>query len=251
MNIDRPSPELTQQLRALWKEAFGDSDAFLDVFFALGYAPERCRCTAVAGSVEAALYWFDVFCGDQKFAYLYAVATASESRGKGLCRALMEDTATALKEAGYHGALLVPQDEGLRRMYARMGYLPAAPVDEFFCAAGESPIPIEEISPEEYAALRTGFLPEGSAELGSAGLAFLGTLARFYRAPGLLAAVSREEEHLRILEYLGDRAAAPGLVTALGRTEATLRAPGGIPFAMYRPLTTDCKKPGYFPFAFD
>lgn len=252
MKIDRPADSLIPQLRSLWKEAFGDSDAFLDSFFSIAYAPERCRCVTAEGRVQAALYWFDMSCGRQKFAYLYAVATAAAARGRGLCRALMADTAALLDKSGYQGILLVPQDGELRAMYGRMGYLPAPSIDEFFCAAGESPISIKEITSEEYAALRPALGPEGSVELGSAGLAFLGAQARFYKGCGLLAAVSREEEHLRILEYLGDRNAVPALIAALGRTEATIRAPGkGTPFAMYRPLTPDCKKPGYFPFCFD
>lgn len=252
MNIDHPTAAHVGPLRALWKEAFGDSDAFLDVFFTTAYAPQRCRCITAGGRPEAALYWFDMFCSGQKFAYLYAVATAASSRGKGLCRTLMEDTAALLKGSGYHGALLVPQSEGLRAMYARMGYLPAAPIDEFFCAAGTSPVPLQEVTAEEYAALRPAFLPDGSVEPDGTGLAFLAAQARFYKGPGLLAAVSRETEHLRILEYLGQPSAAPALVAALGHTEATIRAPGdSSPFAMYLPLATGCKQPGYFAFCFD
>lgn len=252
MSIDHPDGAHVLQLRSLWKEAFGDSDAFLDAFFTTAYAPERCRCVTAEGRLQAVLYWFDVRCANQKFAYIYAVATAAACQGKGLCRSLMEDTAAILKAAGYHGALLVPQDEGLRHMYARMGYLPGPSIDEFFCASDHTPLPLQEITPEEYAALRPAFAPEDSVELDGAGLAFLSKQARFYKGAGLLAAVSREREHLRVLEYLGDRAAAPGLVAGLGRTEATLRAPGnGVPFAMYRPLTPDCRKPQYFAFCFD
>ncbi len=252
MNLDHPTAALIQPLRDLWKEAFGDSDAFLDSFFSIAYAPERCRCIATEGAVDAALYWFDVFCGNQKFAYIYAVATAAAARGKGCCRTLMEDTAEVLKNAGYHGALLVPQDEGLRAMYGRMGYLPATSIDECICAAGETSAPFSEITPEAYADRRPALLPDGSVELGGESLAFLAAHARFYEGDGLLAAVSREQEHLRILEYLGDRTAVPALVAALGRTEVTLRTPGtGTPLAMYLPLIPDCRKPDYFAFCFD
>lgn len=252
MRIDYPSPDLIPALRGLWKEAFGDSDAFLDSFFTIAYAPDRCRCVVAEGGVEAALYWFDVFCRGQKFAYIYAVATASAARGKGLCRALMADTAALLKNSGYHGALLVPQDQGLQAMYGKMGYLPAASIDEFFCAAEDASLSLREITPGEYAALRPAALPEGGVELDGTDLAFLAAHARFYTGENLLAAVSREEEHLRVLEYLGSRAGAPALIAALGRTEATIRTPGSsIPFAMYLPLTADCKKPNYFAFCFD
>lgn len=252
MKAEHPSSGHISGLRSLWKEAFGDTDAFLDLFFGLAYDPDRCLCIAVQGRPAAALYWLDMDCAGQKFAYIYAVATARDCRGQGFCRQLMADAAEVLKENGYHGALLVPQDEGLRTMYARMGYRDAAPIDVLFCAAADVPIPIKEIGAEEYAALRSSLLPEGSVELGEKALAFLSALARFYAGDGFLAAVSREAEHLRILEYLGDRRLIPGLIAALGAREATLRTPGSTkPFAMYLPLTADCTAPTYYPFAFD
>lgn len=251
MKAERPSPELVPPLRLLWKEAFGDTDAFLDLFFNLTYDPDRCRCMSSQGRVVAALYWLDMFCDGQKFAYIYAVATAKDCRGQGLCRQLMADTAQALKDNGYHGALLVPQDGGLRAMYSRMGYEDTAPIDEFFCAAG-TPIPMTEISAEEYACRRSGYLPADSMQLGKEGLMFLSKLARFYAGDSFLAAVSREPEHLWILEYLGSQSSLPGLIAALGATEATVRRPGtGTPFAMFLPLQQESRKPAYYPFAFD
>lgn len=251
MKIDRPSPALIPQLRTLWKEAFGDSDAFLDCFFSLAYAPERCRCVTAEGTVKAALYWLDVNCAGQKFAYLYAVATAADSRGKGLCRMLIEDTAAVLKTTGYQGILLIPQDDPLRAMYGRMGFLPATAINEFLCA-GAAPVPVSELTATAHSSLRKNLLPERSVEIQGVALEFLGKLARFYSGDGFLAAVSREDGHLRILEYLGNANAVPALVAALGATEATVRTPGEcFPFAMYRPLTPDCPKPSYYPFAFD
>ena len=251
MRAEHPSPALIPRLRALWKEAFGDTDAFLDLFFDLAYDPGRCCCIAVQGRITAALYWLDMFQGAQKFAYIYAVATAKDCRGQGLCRQLMADTAQVLKQQGYCGALLVPQDEGLRVMYGRMGYRDAAPIDEFFCAAGDA-IPVKEITDKAYASLRPALLPEGSLELGSSALSFLGAMTRFYAGAGFLAVVSREPEHLRILEYLGDRSEIPGLIAALGAMEATVRTPGRTkPFAMFLPLTDGCTAPAYYPFAFD
>lgn len=252
MKPDHPTLDQIPQLRTLWQEAFGDTDAFLDIFFSTAYSPRRCRCITEGGRILAALYWFDVSCNSQKFAYAYAVATAKAARGRGLCRKLMDDTAGHLKTRGYAGILLVPQDGGLRNMYGNMGYRNAATLSEHICAAGEAAFSPVEISPDEFAARRISLLPPGSVMQEGENLAFLSALARFYAAPGLLAAVSREKEHLRILEFLGDPALASGFVAALGAREATLRHPGdNLPFAMFRPLTTDCGTPGYFAFCFD
>ena len=252
MRSDHPTHAQIPQLRALWKEAFGDSDAFLDIFFSTAYDPRRCRCITEDNQILAALYWFHVTCENQSFAYVYAVATAKAARGRGLCRHLMDDTAALLKDLGYHGILLVPQDEGLRIMYGKMGYRDATAITETVCAAGEVPIIPTEITAEDYAARRLSLLPPGSVIQEGESLTFLAPLARFYAAEGMLAAVSRETEHLRIPEYLGDPALAPGLVAALGAREATLRYPGNEkPFSMYLPLSADCVKPAYFVFCFD
>lgn len=252
MKAEHPSAAVIPQLRSLWKEAFGDTDAFLDLFWDLAYDPNRCCCIRAQSSVVAALYWLDVSCNGHKFAYLYAVATARACRGQGLCRLLMADTAEILKAEGYQGALLVPQDEGLRAMYGKMGYRDTSPIDQFLCTAADAPIPLKEITGEAYASLRAVYLPDGRAELSRDALAFLAALARFCVGDGFVACISRETEHLRILEYLGDRDQIPGLIAALGATEATVRAPGtGAPFAMYLPLTGDCSAPSYYPFALD
>ena len=251
MTPDYPGECRIPALRTLWKEAFGDTDAFLNSFFATAYTSRRCRCICSGDAAAAALYWFDVTCGRQKFAYIYAVATARSSRGKGLCRRLMDDTAALLKARGYDGILLVPQDEGLRQMYGTMGYLPATAITEELCVAG-NPVSVKELSPAAFALRRRELLPSGSVLQEGENLSFLSTQARFYAAEDMLAAVSRESEHLRILEYLGDPDNAPALVAALGHREATLRRPGGsLPFSMYLPLSQQCRKPEYFAFCFD
>jgi hypothetical protein len=133
-----------------------------------------------------------------------------------------------------------------------MGYRDATAITETICAAGEVPIIPTEITAEDYAARRLSLLPPGSVIQEGENLTFLAPLARFYAAEGMLAAVSRETEHLRILEYLGDPALASGLVAALGVREATLRRPGNeLDFAMYLPLSAGCVKPAYFVFCFD
>ena len=92
MNIDKPNPTQIPALRNLWKEAFGDTDAFLDTFFSTAFSEERCRLVTIEVDVAAALYWFDCLYMDQSAAYSYAVATATAYRGQGICHKLMADT---------------------------------------------------------------------------------------------------------------------------------------------------------------
>ena len=234
---------MISELRRLWKLAFGDTDAFLDSFFATAYSPDRCRFLTDNGQVTAALYWFDCQCGGQKFAYLYAVATHPDFRGRGLCRTLMADTQALLKQRGYSGVLLVPQEEPLRRMYEKMGYRNATRVSEIFSAAGK-PVAIRPVDGAEYSRLRRRYLPEGGVIQEGENLRFLEKTVRLYAGEDFLLADG--------MELLGSAEKAPGILAALGRPEGTFRIPGEeIPFAMFLPLTADAVCPRYFGLAFD
>ncbi len=252
MLIDRPDPESLPWLRQLWQMAFGDTAEFLNLFFSAAYAPERCRCVTENGQVLAGLYWFDCFCAGQKMAYLYAVATHPEHRGKGLCRALMADTHAHLAAQGYAGSLLVPEGDNLRQMYRAMGYRDCTAISEFDCTAGDTPVPLRTLSAEEYARLRRGFLPLNSVLQEGENLDFLEKQASFYTGPGFLLAAVLEADSLYGMELLGDPGAAPGILKALNRIHGTFRVPGEeTPFAMFRSLTPEAREPAYFCFAFD
>ena len=252
MKIDFPAPGQVPLLRALWKDAFGDSDAFLDSFFTTAFSPTRCRCVTVGRDVAAALYWFDVSCEGQKMAYLYAVATAPAYREQGLCRALMGDTQAHLALRGYEGALLVPEGENLSRMYRGLGYGGCTAIREFVCAAGQEPAALHRIDREEYARLRREFLPQGGVVQEGENLLFLETQAQFYKGMDFLAALVPGEDTLTCPELLGNADAAPGILLALGIPYGTFRTPGmGKPYAMFLPLTEEAVTPRYFGLAFD
>lgn len=252
MKIDSPLPHQIPELKALWQAAFGDTEAFIDHFFATAYAPSRCRCVTLEGKVAAALYWFDVSCRGQRMAYIYAVATHPEYRNRGFCRKLMEDTHAHLALRGYHGALLVPEGEALRQMYAAFGYENGTTIREFFCAAGDTPAPMHRIDREEFARLRRNLLPGGSVIQEKENLLYLEGQVRFYAGMGFLAALQQEGDTVFCPEILGNPGMAPGILLALGAAQGTFRCPGeGEAFAMFLSLREDAKMPAYFGFAFD
>lgn len=252
MIIDFPSPGHLPQLRSLWTGAFGDGDDFLDIFFQTAYSPDRCRCVLAEDSVAAVLYWFDCGSGSQKLAYIYAVVTHPDFRNRGLCRMLMENTHTLLKERGYDGALLVPQKESLRNMYASMGYRNAGGLHIFRCAAGNDPLPVRSVGPGEFARLRREFLPPDAVLQEGENMTFLSRQLQFFTGPGFLLAAYAEKETLHGVELLGDPAAAPAILRALGFPWGSFRTPGEtVPFAMFCPLTDRAVAPAYFGFAFD
>lgn len=253
MTFDYPKPEQLPILKGLWKIAFADTDDFLSAFFGTAYSPLRCRVAQVHGETAGMLYWFDVSCRDQKMAYLYAVATHPGHRGRGVCRRLMADTHALLKAQGYAAALLVPQSDALRNMYAAFGYRSCTTVSETFCAAGKDPVPLHQIDEEEFSRLRREYLPGGAVIQEGENLRFLGTQARFYRGTDfLLAAQVTEEDTLFCAELLGDAAAAPGILKSLGCSQGTFRTPGSKKdFAMFLPLEEKIRHPSYFGFPFD
>lgn len=252
MRIDHPSPRHIQQLRSLWQGAFGDTDAFLDIFFRTAYSPDRCRCILMEDRVAAVLYWIDCALEEQKLAYIYAVVTHPDHRNKGLCRALLEDTHDLLAARGYAGAVLVPQQESLRKMYAAMGYRDAGGLSEFSCTVGDAAAEARAVGPAEFAALRRKFLPPLSVLQEGAGLAFLAEQLQFYTGPDFLLAAYSENGILHGTELLGNGNAAPGIIKALGLSRGTFRTPGREKkFAMFHPLVSDTKTPAYFGFAFD
>ena len=241
------SEQVIPGLRQLWKLAFGDTDAFLDSFFGTAFSFDRCRWMEAEGKIVAALYWFDCDCGGEKMAYLYAVATHPEYRGRGLCRKLMADTRNHLQTLGYGGILLVPQEESLRRMYASMGYQDATTVAEFAAEAGES-VALRQVDAETYGNLRRRFLPEGGVIQEGENLRFLASYAHFYAGEDFLVAAAGSE----VMELLGNREKAPGILAALGRESGTFRTTGDDkPFAMFLPLKDGVPAPKYFGFAFD
>ena len=251
MTIDFPGSCQIPALRALWQQAFGDTDAFLEDFFAFAFSPDRCRCVTQDGAVIAALYWFNCTWEGKPLAYIYAVATDWAFRGQGLCRMLMENTHAHLKEQGYCGCILVPGSPGLFELYEKLGYSICSHIREFECTAGV-PISLRQLTAAEYAALRRQYLPSGSVVQEQETLALLQTHSCFYAGENCLLVCAPDGEKLVIGELLGAPEAAPGVVAALGYPRGKVRTPGGErPFAMYRSLTDDPNAPKYFGLALD
>ena len=251
MKPKHPELQHLPGLRQLWQEAFGDSDAFLDRFFAHGFAPERSLCLTDGKIVAGALYWFPCCCDGKPMAYLYALAVKKCHRGRGFARALVEEAAAILNAQGYAGILLVPGGPELFAMYDRMGFSDILTADTFHVTAGAVPASLRAVSAEEYGALRRKLLPEGGVAQEKENLRFLSSYARLYAGDGFLLAAATEGDRLMGMELLGDRDSAPGILAALGAAHGTFRTPGeSHPFAQYRSLD-GTPAPTYFGLAFD
>lgn len=236
------------RLRRLWKDAFGDKDSYLDIFFAAAYAPERCMVLTREQEILGGAYWLDCELDGKKLAYLYAVAIDPGAQNRGLGTRLMERLHGHLTREGYAAALLVPGSDGLREYYRRFGYRTASHHREFIAQAG-TPVPMTKIDAQRYGQLRRRYLPKNGVVQEAENLALLNALADFYEGPGFVAALSRRS----CLELLGNANQAPGITAALNLPQCPFRTPGSTqPYAMAKPLTgAALPEELYFGFGFD
>ncbi|MBO5305197.1 MAG: GNAT family N-acetyltransferase [Clostridia bacterium] len=253
MIIDQPRAQHIPALRALWQEAFGDSEEFLDLFEETAFSHDRARCVTVDGAIAAALYWFDCECRGERMAYLYAIATAKAHRGKGLCSALMEDTHRHLNALGYAGTILVPSGQQLFAFYQRLGYTAFGGIGEIACVASSEKTALRQIDVQEYASLRRKLLPEASVIQEKENLHFLQAQAKLLAGEDFLLAYRFEKDTFFGIELLGNTQKAPAILQTLGAASGKFRIlKNEMPFAMYHALHDDTlTPPTYFGLAFD
>jgi len=256
MTIDHPAASQENALRELWKEAFHDTDAYLDLFFREAYSSRRSLCAVEGETPVSAVYWLDCSCRGAKLAYIYALATKKTHQGRGIARALMERVHSLLKEQGYAGVLLVPGTQKLFDYYAALGYQRCTRIQEFVCAGAADEVQLRRITAEDFARQRRDLLsllePRGVIQEGE-NLALLAGQANFYAGQNFLLAARREGDALVGLELLGDAQMAPGILQTLGCVSGSFRTRGnGQDFAMYLPLDGGAvPPPTYFGLAFD
>ena len=152
------------RLRELWKLAFGDEDAYIDHFFTQYYAPERMLVLEEAGVVQAMTAWFDmplVFADGTKApsAYLYAVATHPDCRGRGLAGRLLAFADRWLGEKGFACVSTVPARPDLHVFFGRNGFEEcfALKQEEYVPQIVQS-VPLKRVGAEEYGSLREQWL---------------------------------------------------------------------------------------------
>lgn len=242
MIIEHPTMADIPTLRRLWKAAFSDTDAFLDLFFSLAFSPERALIVREEGEARAMLYFLD--CAD--FSYVYAVATEEKCRGKGYCRALMEKLHQERKRT-----VLVPVNENLRAFYERFGYRSFGGITESMCSADDTYVKAEELTIESYMQKRKALLPKGGLRQEGDFAPLLKQMLSFYGGDGWLMALAEEDGKYIALEFLGDKSVLPGILHTLQLESACVRCPGNAPFAMCRSEDGDDFLPTYFAFALD
>ena len=261
MRMRKTAPGDLPALRALWAQAFGDTEAEIHAFFTALYPEAMGFCAEEDGQPVAMLFALPVTAAQEetavKAAYLYAVATEQAHRGRGVCRALMEYAERELKKRYVSCLLLVPAEERLAQYYETLGY-------ERQNGCTLRPLRVNEargralaVSVPDYAGLRETMLADvPHVRYPKAMLEYEAARARFYRLElGYelgCAAVSVQDGTAVVEELLPDLHMLPALAAAVPAERYVVRTPGGSELScMAKWLDGTAFAPVYLAFPFD
>lgn len=156
--------------RELWQLAFGDDGAYVDNFYHTYYKPERMLMLEEDGVVQAMTAWFDTTFavpggGEYRAAYLYAVATHPEARGRGLAGRLLSDADGFFRSWGIPAVTTVPAEPSLHNFFGKNGFRECFTLFEGKLETGGHPksfrnTSLRSVSPAEYGAVREKILAD-------------------------------------------------------------------------------------------
>ena len=114
------------QVRQLWKTVFGDSDAYMDIYFREKYRDERTLVYLEDENVVASLQMLPynfTFCDTEiPITYFSGLCTLPQARKKGYMAALIRRAFAEMAMRHIPLALLVPQETWLLNFYKKYGF---------------------------------------------------------------------------------------------------------------------------------
>lgn len=170
LRIRLSEPADIPALRGLWALAFGDSDSYLDNFFHTYYRPERMLVLEEDGTVRAMTAWFDTSFvvpgrGAYRAAYLYAVATHPDCRGRGLAARLLAGADDYFRGLSIPAVTTVPAEPSLHTFFGSNGFRECFTLAQKELRAeeltrGDGRQTLRPASPAEYGAARERLLAD-------------------------------------------------------------------------------------------
>lgn len=116
------------EVKALWKLCFDDSDEFTDLYFNMRYKDEINIAVREGGKMISALQMIPypmTFCGEViPTSYISGACTHPDYREHGAMRRLLKETHRRMYEDGVLLSSLIPAEEWLFGYYAKSGYVP-------------------------------------------------------------------------------------------------------------------------------
>jgi GNAT superfamily N-acetyltransferase len=115
-----------EQVIDLWKNAFGDPDAFMHLYFDNVYRDENALVIEKDGKVLSSLqmlpYTMTFYGEEVSVAYISGACTAPSEQGKGLMRQLLQDAFREMQQRNIALSALIPADKWLFNYYRSQGY---------------------------------------------------------------------------------------------------------------------------------
>jgi len=251
------------QVTDCWSRAFGDPPALADRALTAGNLLSHGICAETEDAVCSLMFAFEgLTVAGQRAAYLYALCTRPEYRGRGLAAAVLEGLTEACFSRGADLVFLSPAEPSLAAWYqTRFGMIPVSGTEDFpFALPPRGEGSCLRITPAAYLAGRTGQTVDVTLSLLSAQEVLCGG-GGFFRletaAGGGLACAAAEDGLLSVRELLGPAGAEAELIAALaaalGCTRALLRRPGEKSPLLFRaaPGATLPASGFFFPFSAD
>lgn len=111
-----------RDMRAMWHDIFGDEIHEIDSFV-VNHSDAIPLIHKENGEVVSMLYIVPLQMVCKKVAYIYAVATKPEYRGRGIATRLLSDALRLIKDNGqFDMVALIPSSTESKRLYARLGF---------------------------------------------------------------------------------------------------------------------------------
>lgn len=108
--------------KELWREAFGDSDEYIDYFISHYFCDKNMLSVENEDGLLSMLHIIPFSYCNFKIGYIFAVATAPQARCRGYAAKLIEKAVYLAKETGYDALALIPADDKLYNYYTRFGF---------------------------------------------------------------------------------------------------------------------------------
>ncbi len=199
-------------LENIWRNGFHDGESTIKDFFTKCEGLFECLVYTDGENAVAAMYIFDcAFCrsdGEYKSAYLYALSTLPEYRGKGIMTELVKYAEAYLAEKGYDYIFLAPSENSLCGYYERLGFsvcdlkkLADIPSDCIF----DMPTEIKLLSVSEFYELRKNTFTDYVRFEGKT-LNFMLDFGEMtaIKFDGGYALVDTDEDIVRVVEFCGE-----------------------------------------------
>lgn len=117
---------IKEQVKALWKLCFEDSEEFVEMYFKLRYKNEVNVTIQSGDEVISALQMLPypmTFCGEMvQTSYISGACTHPDFRSKGVMRELLSQSFARMLRNGIQFSTLIPAEPWLFDYYKRMGY---------------------------------------------------------------------------------------------------------------------------------